>query len=479
MKPLKKIVRALIPGGILSPKDLLQIIEIVEAMGKDYFFLGSRQDIIFPLGEDYGKIPAHTGPIRIEHESEDCCKNIVSSYVAAEMLPSTSWVNPSTYLYLLETFDFAPRLKVNLCDPKQNLVPLFTGNLNFVASEYEDFWYLYLRFDDRQRYPSLWPVLINTWDIAQLVKMLEGLFPGSNPDSVKALFREVSQAADINTRTYPQEPEFAYPTFPDYEGMNKIADDRYWLGLYWRNNQYATDFFRALACFCMENNIGKICITPWKSVIIKGISEKNKAVCERILGRYGINPRHSSLELNWHLPVMDQEALDLKRYLVRAFDQNDICTQGLTFSVKNEALVLFTSVVIEKNPPSQYADRYDLRPTYNVLHCREFNPNRHHYLTYAQDVEKEDLPGILMQLSKAYYARFYGVQELPMPKAAPEPETYPVFRCKHCLSVYDSHFGDPGQTIPAGTLFEALPDTYHCPLCEASRAAFEPVLLPV
>ena len=46
------------------------------------------------------------------------------------------------------------------------------------------------------------------------------------------------------------------------------------------------------------------------------------------MGKFGINERHSSLELNWHLPVIDREALELKKFLVRELDQQDISTDG-------------------------------------------------------------------------------------------------------------------------------------------------------
>ena len=77
--------------------------------------------------------------------------------------------------------------------------------------------------------------------------------------------------------------------------------------------------------------------------MVKGITEKDRLAWEKLLGKYGINMRHSSLELNWHIPVADNEALELKNYLVRVLDQRDISTYGLTFSIKTKAhKILFT-----------------------------------------------------------------------------------------------------------------------------------------
>lgn len=472
----KDLLRVLIPGGVLSPAELQQIIVMVEALGHSYFYLGSRQDILFPYTENYQEILDKFPEIHLEYASERHFSNIVSSYVAAEILPESSWITSSTYLYILENFDYKPRLKINICDPKQSLVPLFTGHLNYIASETQDFWYLYIRFEDSNGAPILWPVLVNGWDIPAISQKLETLILEEGMQSAEALFDAVNELQGINNHNFSQKPILPVITFPDYEGMNRMANGQYWLGLYWRNNRYDTRFLKALLSFCREKHIGKVCITPWKSIIIKGINNTDKSTCESILGRYGINPRHSSLELNWHLPVLDEEALSLKRYLVRNFDQNDICTQGLTFSIKNSPTQLFTSVVVEKNPPSIYGQKYDLRPTYNILHCKNFNPNNHEYLIYAQDVEKEDLPALLMELTREYYTKFYITSTVESQPSIPISQTKDeVFQCLHCLTIYDPKIGDPLQGIDEGTLFSQLPSTYTCPTCEGVYEDFRKV----
>lgn len=45
--------------------------------------------------------------------------------------------------------------------------------------------------------------------------------------------------------------------------------------------------------------------------------------------------------------------------------------------------------------------------------------------------------------------------------------------CGPCGYVYDPAAGDPDSGIAAGTLFEALPDDWVCPLCGAAKSDFE------
>jgi rubredoxin len=44
--------------------------------------------------------------------------------------------------------------------------------------------------------------------------------------------------------------------------------------------------------------------------------------------------------------------------------------------------------------------------------------------------------------------------------------------CDVCGYVYDPEVGDPENGIPAGTAFEALPDSWVCPLCGMGKEVF-------
>ena len=63
----------------------------------------------------------------------------------------------------------------------------------------------------------------------------------------------------------------------------------------------------------------------------------------------------------------------------------------------------FSSIVIEKNPTTQIGLDFEVKPTYNVRYFKDFDPNTRQYLIYAQDVDKKELPNLLIELSKAYF----------------------------------------------------------------------------
>ena len=79
-----------------------------------------------------------------------------------------------------------------------------------------------------------------------------------------------------------------------------------------------------------------------------------------------------------------------------------------------------------------------------------------------------------MELSHLYF-ELLGVEkdELNNSKLEEEKVRVNVFQCKDCLTVYNKTFGDITQNIMPETLFDDLPETYTCSICEAPKQSFE------
>ncbi|TRZ42288.1 rubredoxin [Robertkochia solimangrovi] len=470
---MSKLTRIIIKGGVIAPAELRSIAEQAGDAGLKAISFGSRQDILFPRKLSKEQLNNFHG-IDIIPENESGTENIVSSYVSAGIFNGIPWLTGDTYLYILEQFRYNPKLKINITDPKQRLVPLFTGHLNFLACEQEDYWYLYVKLPGWKQ-AELYPVLIYSWDISKVSQMAESLL-SEEPEDIETLFQLLSDSLETNSRNLKDIPEIPFHPFPYYEGMNRVDEGNYWLGLYWRNNLYDIDFLLEMCDLCAECKIGKIAITPWKSFIIKGIPSRFKLKWEKFLGLRGINVRHSMLELNWHIPVSDKDALKLKKFLVRKFDEKDISTYGLTFAIADHDYQpdYFTSVVIRKNPVQQI-EGVTLNATYNLLYAKNFDPNSRSYLTHVQEISREHLPDLLIELSKKYFKELKEFRPGEQPvthNKEKEPVSIKVMQCSSCLTVYDPKYGDPDNGIPRNTAFADLPETWSCPVCDSSKSDF-------
>ncbi len=49
------------------------------------------------------------------------------------------------------------------------------------------------------------------------------------------------------------------------------------------------------------------------------------------------------------------------------------------------------------------------------------------------------------------------------------------WKCTVCDWIYDPAVGDPDGGIAPGTAFDKIPDTWVCPVCGASKDAFEKI----
>jgi rubredoxin len=471
-----ELTRLIVKGGVISPGELREIANMALEQGLDTISFGSRQDIIFPNGftnTDSEKAAKH----HIVFPDVKSGNNIVSSYVSTDIFRNTSWLTGNKFLYILEQFKEQPLLKVNITDPKQQLVPLFTGHINFIASQHEDYWFLYIRLPEWEPM-EVYPVLIYSWDIAKIYYEIEKIVSEESV-GIDLIFSLVSEVLDTNNRTIDKPLHIPFYPFPYYEGMNRLGIDQYWLGLYWRNNLYDLEFLIEMCDLCFDCKIGKICITPWKSFIVKGIPKDRKLDWEKFLGKKGINVRHSLLELNWHLPVAMEWALNLKTFLVRTLDQFDISTYGLSFGISeyNREGHYFTSIVVEKNELPKDLESIKIRDTYNVLYAKHFDPNTREYIVHTQDIDKLELPTILIELSRKYFDEL-GNSVLPMKTSAAKKEIKQeeIYQCQDCLSLYNLTFGDKVQGIEKGVLFKDLPEDYCCSLCDAPKTNFKLVV---
>lgn len=466
----------MVKGGIMSPGFFLKITDIARQNGNKTVSFGSRQDILFHVRKTF---KAETEDFLlgngIDYEWKSArlgqSQNIVTSFVANDIFHSTPWVNSGAYLYILDGFDYFPKIKINIIDPMQKLVPHFSGHLNFLASSIENYWFMFIRIPEEDLFYE-WPVLIDGTDIPTISKFLEPFILDPYNLDMDDLFNVVRENLSLNNINKKiqllQSPNFP----PNYEGMHKMeTGNAWWAGFYWRNNKYTINFIEDVCRLCLSTNIAKIGITPWKSFLIKNIKSNDQLLWEQMIGRHGINMQHSSFELYWHLPFGDVGALALKRYIVKQFDKVDIRTFGLTFSI-GETEIPFSSVLIKKIVLPGVLNKIDFLKDYKVFYARDFDPETNEYIPYFRTVTRRELPEVLIELSKKYYANLHVRADKIEKPVTTKPNITEVYQCTECFSIYYPPHGDIINNIAQGTPFSMLLDSYCCPTCGAAKTQF-------
>jgi len=473
-----KLVRILVKGGVLPPQRLTELLTIAKQAGNDHILFGSRQDLMFHISQTNEKeisevLCVHNFAFVIQSASEKPFQNIVSSYVAADLLPATSWLSSGDYLKILEQITDNYTLKINIADSKQTLVPLFYGNLNFVTSSIKDYWFLYLRFPTDYKLHR-WPYLIAADEIAKIARCIEDVTTHSAGISIADIIETVNEKNIFHYKSIDEQlllPEYQQI---DYEGFGRMyASNKSWAGLFWRNNKYPITFLEDVCELCARTTIPKICITPWKSFIIKDIEEKDIINWHLLLGRYGITMRHSVIELNWHIPLLDKSAMRLKRYIVKKFDKRDIAVSGLSFGISSNRNELpFCSIIIKEKRLVPIPFIGSIFNKYDILHARNFNPNSTEYIRFVSNFSLSAIPDTIATLTKKYYVGLSIGESKELKNVELKREKQTEYYCSQCYTVYNHEYGDPFQNIDAGVSFEMLPDHYKCSICEAPKLSF-------
>lgn len=458
-------VKVNLPGGIISVGDLCSILEILENAGINQVHFGTRQQLYFSANPEQLEDITHGFLIAdTDFETDkDLYPNIVSSYVTEDLFNNPGWLREGVYKDILDTFNYAPELKINLVDDSQALVPLFSGNLNFISSDIGNYWHLYIRFP-KTNIIHYWSSLVYSEDIAILSKAIEKIILGHknlyyDQPEIDGSELETKLQSAANFLFQPAASALRLPDFqlPYYEGFNRY-NEKYWLGIYRRNEMFPVAFLKELCEVCSNTRIGQVYTTPWKSVIIKGVEPADRKLWNALLDKNRINVRHASNELNWQTEDLCEEGLKLKHELINAFNEHDLRTFRLCFAIKiNPKSGLFGSVVVRKQTTEE-----GLEACFDLLHTVDFNPNSKNYSMHTKGVSKAGLFPALVQLCEDYYqlrTLASGKQVNNYYEVPGKAEHEPVYlqQCRHCLSI-------------------ALPDDLTCPVCEAPQRDFMPVI---
>lgn len=475
-------VRINFKGGIASPGELKYILQAAQESQVDEVRFGLRQQLIFHLPHPFARtFEQKMVAQKIDFQSDDnVYPNIISSYVAEEVFQKGNWLTEGIYKDILDLFDYDAKLKINLSDNQQSFTPYFSGHLNFIASINPNFWYLYIRLPKTNKVYSF-DKLIFSNEIPKLCKFLEQTISGKEEqftDNIEQLFVDLPSFISLEKETELEPAQF---TLPYYEGFNRYGK-KSWLGIYRRNEYFNVKFLIKLCELCQETKIGEICLTPFKSLIIKGIDEKSRGTWSNILSEFNINVRHAANELNWQVEDDSDEALQLKLSLVEAFDHQDLRTFGLCFGIKTRPRTeVYASIMVQRRRFKLF-NFIPLHYVYDISYTEDFNPNGRTKKFFEKAVLRVNLAEQLRRNVLKYNKmtaenaiKAAGLRDDHKEEELTKPSTKKVHQCKHCFTIYDADFGDLLNDIPAGVPFAKIPATYTCPTCEADKKDFKVV----
>lgn len=463
-------LRAVHSNGILTPPQLEGLADYCLALGKTSLRLGCHNDIYLDLNEGQsGSLTEalagwgfSTAPNR---------HSLVNSLGAQGLQGQTSWLTEGSWLDALNSFPGGNRLPVFLTDPQQNFWPRLQTGLNFLASPHPDFWYLLLQFPHFPE-PWQWPCLIDSAWLGRLTFLLEDEWLLLETRDLPTLFDRVANRFTGLWRL--EKAPLVLPEVPPFYGEGLLRDRRgtTCLGVLGQQGRFGLEFLREAARLVRSKGNGRIFLTPWQSLLVKDIKEQDRPAWETLCGQFGLNLRHASQYFGWLVPPLDEALTDIQHALIDELVARDTRTFGLRCQLdwqtsRTPSAHHPAAQVILKVRSGWWGWRFDL--------WADLTPNlRPRPVLTEANLSLKQVPEALARLNQDFYqARMPASQ--PSPPAPPPntPEAWPLYSCRHCLTVYDQSLGLPRQGIPAGTPFSALPAAFTCEVCEAPKTDFQ------
>jgi rubredoxin len=465
----------------------LQILAAAQKIKVYELRFGLRQQLLIDL-EPY-HLPEFTADMdrmSINYQVDDIrYPNIISSYPAEDVFIRDTWISEGVYKDVLESYAYEPELKINICDSNQSITPMLTGNINWVASDHPHYWHLFVRFPKTNTVAE-WEQLTYTNDLAKVSEKVERIILADkqkfvdHPEVDSAALFNLMDLPDVHTK--PSEHPARLPQFnlPYYEGLNRY-ENKYWLGIYRRDEMFSVDFLQRVCQLCLDTRLGQFCCTSWKTIMIKGIQEKDKEHWNLLLEAFQINMRHAANELNFQVEDHSPEGLALKNYLVQHLSIDDTRTFGVCFGIKTRPKSeVFSSILVRRR---YMIDFWGIRlgKVYDILCSKDFNPNERTEEVFSSGNPKIVLAEQLRRAVVKFYKYRAGLHKKALKQKTitiqPESKTAAemVFQCGKCLTIYDPAVGEPAAGISAGTSFKQLPASFQCSVCAAGVDAFKEV----
>jgi hypothetical protein len=405
-------------GGIISPGVLHDIMVAAQKAKLMNVRFGLRQQLIVDM-ESY-TVPVFTAEMdRLEVQYEvdtNRYPNIISSYPAEDVFIKDTWLSEKVYQDILKSIDYNPTVKVNICESNQSFTPMLTGNINWIASpDSAHYWYLIIRFP-KTNVIYEWNRLCHTNDINKVTRGLEEIMVANALkfiDNAEADGEQLFALLNTGSLTLKgAEQKVVLPLFnlPYYEGLNRY-DTKYWLGIYRRDELFGVTFLKKLSKLCVDTGLDQLCCTSWKTIMIKGIEEKDKAAWNLLLEEFQINMRHAANELNFQVEDNSEEGLALKTYLVKHLSIDDTRTFGICIGIKTrKKSEIFSSILVRKRYLIDFLG-IKLLKVYDILCAKDFNPNERTEEIFSSGNPKAVLPEQLRRSVLKYYSYRAGLNK--------------------------------------------------------------------
>ncbi|TDM00415.1 MAG: hypothetical protein C4K58_04195 [Flavobacteriaceae bacterium] len=446
-------------GGLVHFLTLKKILKLARESKIESLVLSLDQCFVFKVKkEDLPKWEEYLSRESIAYFYQG--SGLVSSIASVSLFEGTSWLSQSLFQSILKNMPQKSSLKIGLVDPKQELTPLLDQELNFLASKYLNFWYLYVGLS-RDKSPFLWPVLIYSDALPDFVKRFESLISEIPKITQEELLMAFNSKIDYQYRVFSKPEGIPNQKGVYYDGFHHTIEG-YWLGITRTENTFSISMIENLVLTGEQQGIFECYVTPWASFLIKNIKPENQQKWEAFLALNKIPTGHAYFELNWRYQPEKDYFQKIKDKLVFVFYKNKVRAWGITFGLFDKNIEAYTTFAIKVKPVISSFEIF----LFDVYLAENFDPKTRNYLCKGKNLSFKELSSVLISQIAGSTAFLH--QPLAVINKSTNSQEKIVDQCSVCLTIYDT-FSDPEFLQPN---FSDLPSTYSCEVCGSPKEKY-------
>lgn len=458
-------------GGRIPFSVLRRAAELAMVHGNGTLRLGSRQELILCElpGSSRDRVRRELGSLLVEHHPRR--PNIVTTRPVCGRADRTPWLSDGAYDSVLSQFVSPPAMAVNLSDPRQASLPLYTGQINFVASPEPAYWRVSFNAKGLLR-PVHLSSAVHSDGVAAATFIIQQALLHDNGTDLPALQRALEECLGTLLRELPPVTPNAPEGLQPLSGFERDGNgDVFTLGIPAMTQSLRGQFLVDLCLAARKESIATAGITPWQSLLIHGIPATSRPDFERLLIQHRVSLNTGA----WDNVCIDDfrtpDTTRAGRALIHALNDTHPYPGPLSMGLTElNAVVPDTPIVVR----AEYqAGRWPFRPQPRyTIYVRErferFNPM---LIPCATGVGSRGLIDTVLDVVDRYGSG--QATTLPVPSATLNHRAgLLLHECTECHTEYSEQYGDPLGGIDAGTPFAELPADWCCPTCGAAQSKY-------
>ena len=374
-------------------------------------------------------------------------------------------MDDSAYQEILDTFSVPPSIRVALSDPTQTIMPIYAGDVIFIATEIRGYWELVLQNNKEGLYFSR--EAVPSERISEIVRFLELCL--DNVEGAELSTIHASLRLQFKDEIIPIDNSLSHSVDEslDFLGFRpSTTSGTFCLGVHCPYGEYTPAFIQEICVLARKQSITKLAVTPAGTIFIPTVNESETKPWRKLLGRYGV-----SLVTEGFSPYIRHSSNTMSKRIVQSLDRLTVPVTGLTIAIDRDYRDGEATISISSNNRSNafvrlMPSRFSLRACDDI----EFNPDGP--MTTITNLSFKQLSSALIRTIKAYHHD--GIVDLPdseSPRIIYEHSNN-SYSCLDCYTQYAPEYGDPKAAIKPYTEFDLLPESWRCPVCEGPKVNF-------